>query len=100
MISRARQSWDENEFGLFAVEVPGIADLIGFFGLAIPQFDSHFSPSVEIVSFTSAQNHRSRRVMEKIGLTRDPNNDFEHPNISPDNPLRAHVLYRGTTNGA
>ena len=48
----------------------------------------------EIVSFTSAGNHRSRRVMEKIGMTHDPVDDFEHPAM-PDR-LRQHVLYRMT----
>lgn len=47
----------------------------------------------EFVSFTSAINERSRRVMERLGMTRDPADDFDHPNI-PDGPLRPHVLYR------
>lgn len=50
----------------------------------------------EIVSFTSASNLKSRRVMEKLGMTRDPSDDFEHPNVSEDDPLRPHVLYRLT----
>jgi RimJ/RimL family protein N-acetyltransferase len=48
----------------------------------------------EIVSFTSTTNQRSRRVMEKIGMTRDPKDDFDHPLISAGHPLRRHVLYR------
>lgn len=52
----------------------------------------------ELVSFTSAQNVRSRRVMEKIGFQRNPLDDFLHPNLSPDNPLRASVLYRRLAN--
>lgn len=48
----------------------------------------------EIVSFTSKNNLRSRRVMEKIGLLRNPLDDFEHPNSSLDNTLRDNVLYR------
>jgi RimJ/RimL family protein N-acetyltransferase len=47
----------------------------------------------EIVSFTSARNLRSIRVMERLGMHRDSADDFEHPNV-PDGPLRAHVLYR------
>ncbi len=47
----------------------------------------------EIVSFTSALNHRSIRVMERLGMRRDAGGDFEHPNV-PEGPLRAHVLYR------
>ena len=35
-------------FGLWAIEVIGVADFIGFTGLAVPQFDTHFTPCVEI----------------------------------------------------
>ena len=47
----------------------------------------------EIVSFTSVSNLPSRRVMEKIGMTRDLGGDFDHPSIPEGNPLRSHVLY-------
>jgi RimJ/RimL family protein N-acetyltransferase len=53
------------------------------------------SPSLEeIVAFTVPANGRSRRVMEKLGMRHDPNDDFEHPNLLPGDPLRPHVLYR------
>ncbi|MEP7021014.1 MAG: GNAT family N-acetyltransferase [Pseudonocardiales bacterium] len=48
----------------------------------------------EIVSMTSVTNHKSRRVMQKLGLTRDPADDFEHPALPEGHPLRPHVLYR------
>jgi RimJ/RimL family protein N-acetyltransferase len=48
----------------------------------------------EIVSFTVPANLRSRRVMEKIGMTHDLNGDFDHPVLPPGHPLRRHVLYR------
>jgi len=48
----------------------------------------------EIVSFTAASNLRSRKVMERIGMTRSPQDDFEHPLLAPGHPLRPHVLYR------
>jgi RimJ/RimL family protein N-acetyltransferase len=48
----------------------------------------------EIVSFTTATNLRSRRVMEKLGMAHDPRDDFEHPSMGADDPLRPHVLYR------
>jgi len=48
----------------------------------------------EIVSFTSTSNFRSRRVMGKIGMQRDIVDDFKHPNMTADNPLRENVLYR------
>lgn len=48
----------------------------------------------EIVSFTAEINMRSRRVMEKLGMTRDPDADFDHPNVVDGHRLRPHVLYR------
>jgi ribosomal-protein-alanine N-acetyltransferase len=48
----------------------------------------------EVVSFTSAGNLRSRAVMERIGMSRDPGDDFDHPGIPAGHPLRRHVLYR------
>jgi RimJ/RimL family protein N-acetyltransferase len=48
----------------------------------------------EIVSMTSVGNTRSRRVMEKLGMTCDPADDFDHPNVPVDHPIRRHVLYR------
>ena len=58
----------------------------------------HFAFSVlqlpEIVSFTAVNNQRSRRVMEKIGMTHSPEDLFDHPALPPGHPLRRHVLYR------
>ena len=48
----------------------------------------------EIVSFTTTANVRSRRVMDKLGMSRSPDDDFLHPLISPGHPQRPHVLYR------
>jgi RimJ/RimL family protein N-acetyltransferase len=48
----------------------------------------------EIVSFTSAINVRSWRVMERLGMRRDVNGDFEHPNVPAGHPVRPHILYR------
>ena len=52
-------------------------------------------PRDEIVSFTTVDNTKSRRVMEKIGLTHDAARDFDHPML-PDWAGRRHVLYRIT----
>lgn len=116
-------------WGLWAAEVPGVADFIGFIGLHRATFEAPFNPSVEIgwrlahsswgrgyasegatevlrfafeeagldelVSFTYEGNLRSRRVMEKIGLTHDPTADFEHPNVPEGHRIRPHVVYRG-----
>jgi RimJ/RimL family protein N-acetyltransferase len=48
----------------------------------------------EIVSFTSAINVRSVRIMERLGMRRDVTGDFEHPNVPEGHPTRPHVLYR------
>ncbi|GHD46936.1 N-acetyltransferase [Thalassobaculum fulvum] len=48
----------------------------------------------EIVSFTAVGNTRSRAVMERLGMTSDPADDFEHPSLPDGHPLRRHVLYR------
>lgn len=48
----------------------------------------------EIVSVTVPANGPSRNVMRKLGMTHDPAEDFEHPNLPDDSPLRHHVLYR------
>ena len=120
-------------FGLWALEVPGAQPFAGFVGLAVPTYEAHFTPCVEIgwrlaaegwghgfateaaravldlgferlglaeiVSFTVPANVRSRRVMEKIGLVRDPADDFEHPALPEGHPLRPHVLYRASADG-
>jgi RimJ/RimL family protein N-acetyltransferase len=48
----------------------------------------------EIVSFTVPANLRSRAVMERLGMTRDPSDDFDHPKLPGGHRLRRHVLYR------
>jgi len=48
----------------------------------------------EVVSFTALGNARSRRVMERLGMSRNPAEDFEHPALASDHPLCRHVLYR------
>lgn len=49
-------------------------------------------PGDEVISFTTEDNLKSRRVMEKIGLVHHPTRDFDHP-MFPDWPNRRHVLY-------
>ena len=48
----------------------------------------------QVVSFTVPANLRSRRVMERLGMTHDPADDFDHPNLPAGHLLRRHVLYR------
>jgi RimJ/RimL family protein N-acetyltransferase len=128
LVERVEASFEQNGFGLWAVEVTNVAPFVGFVGLAIPRFKAHFTPCVEIgwriaaeywnrgyaseaarsalavgfevfqleeiVAFTVPGNLQSRRVMEKIGMSHDEADDFDHPLISAGHPLRRHVLYR------
>jgi RimJ/RimL family protein N-acetyltransferase len=127
-IQRIEAHFDEHGFGFWAVEVPGVAPFIGFVGLAVPRFQAHFTPCVEvgwrlaaehwgqgyateaaraalrfgfdslkldeIVSYTVPENRRSRRVMERLGMQRDTQGDFDHPGLPEGHRLRRHVLYR------
>jgi RimJ/RimL family protein N-acetyltransferase len=120
--------FDRHGFGLWAVEVAGGPDFIGFVGLNVPAYEAHFTPCVEIgwrlaydywnkgyasegakaavafafdelqldeiVSMTVPANRRSRAVMERLGMTHSPEDDFEHPVLPEGHPLRWHVLYR------
>ncbi len=74
----ARPWWGQG----FATEGARAALAYGFERLGLP----------EVVSFTVPSNTRSRRVMEKLGMRYSE--DFEHPRIDPQHPLRRHVLYR------
>jgi ribosomal-protein-alanine N-acetyltransferase len=130
LAARFAANWGRDGFGLWAVEVPGVAPFVGFIGLNPAVFPAAFTPAVEvgwrlarrawghgyategaraalafgfdtvglgeIVSFTTRANRRSRQVMERLAMTRDPGDDFDHPSLAPDDPLRPHVLYRLT----
>ena len=48
----------------------------------------------EIVSLTVPANTRSRAVMQRLGMSCTPADDFDHPLVPPGHPLRRHVLYR------
>lgn len=128
LVDRFAAQFAERGFGPWAVEAPGVAELVGCVGLSVPRFDAPFTPCVElvwrlaaahwgrgyateaaraalrfgfetaglaeVVSFTTRDNHASRAVMERLGMARDPREDFDHPALGPDDPLRPHVLYR------
>jgi len=68
----------------YASEGAAAALTFGFEVLALP----------EIVSFTVPGNVRSIRVMERVGMTRNPDDDFDHPGLAEGHALRRHVLYR------
>lgn len=50
----------------------------------------------EVVSFTVPENVRSRAVMERLGMSRDLDGDFDHPRLPREHRLCRHVLYRLT----
>jgi RimJ/RimL family protein N-acetyltransferase len=128
IVDRIESHFRARGFGLYAAELRQDHSFIGFVGLAVPSFQDHSTPCVEIgwrlsadywgqglategarqvvrhafealgleelVSFTVPANIRSRRVMEKLGMTRHPADDFDHPRLAEGHPLRRHVLYR------
>ncbi len=128
LVNQIEADFEQHGFGLCAAELSHDHSFVGFIGLAVPRFPSHFTPCVEIgwrlsaaywgqglategareivrqafdvlgleelVSFTVPANVRSRRVMEKLGMTRNTADDFDHPKLPEGHPLRRHVLYR------
>jgi RimJ/RimL family protein N-acetyltransferase len=50
----------------------------------------------EVVALTASINQRSRAVMERLEMSYDPDDDFEHPRLEPGDRLRLHVVYRAT----
>ncbi|MFJ9547660.1 GNAT family N-acetyltransferase [Streptomyces erythrochromogenes] len=75
----ARSSWGHG----FATEAALAVLAFGFETLALP----------EILAVTTAGNLRSQAVMRRIGMTRDPADDFDDLTV-PDGPLRPSVVYR------
>lgn len=76
----ARQCWGAG----YATEGAVAALKVGFEQLGLD----------EIVSLTVPANRRSRAVMERLGMRRDPAEDFDHPRLPEGHKLRRHVLYR------
>ncbi|MBA3807368.1 MAG: GNAT family N-acetyltransferase [Solirubrobacterales bacterium] len=48
----------------------------------------------ELLAYAAARNLRSQRVMERLGMRRDPAEDFLHPQLSIEDPLAPHQLHR------
>lgn len=121
-MNRIVQHFADHGFGVWCVELDG--EVMGYTGFMVPWFrdgveigwrirSEYWGRGIapegaraclrhgfeqlgfeEIISFTAVTNANSRRVMEKIGLVRVPDEDFDHPSVPPGNPLRPHVLYR------
>jgi len=48
----------------------------------------------EVLAFTIPANERSWRVMERLGMKRSPEDDFDHPLVPEGDPHRRHMVYR------
>ena len=48
----------------------------------------------EVVSYAVVQNKRSRGVMERLGMHRDPAFDFDHPLVPQDWSMKRFAFYR------
>ncbi|VTU35797.1 Acetyltransferase (GNAT) family protein [Variovorax sp. PBL-H6] len=128
LVARIAAHFEREGFGLWAVEAPGVAPLVGAVGLLVPGFSAPFTPCVEIgwrlapafwgrgfateaaraalafgferagldeiVAFTVPANTRSRAVMQRLGMTHSPADDFNHPRVPANHRLLRHVLYR------
>ena len=128
MIDEIEASFDENGFGLWAVERLHDRQLLGFTGFGVSDFDAPFCPAVdigwtlardawghgyategaiaaldfafevlqlnEVVAHTTQINERSQAVMGRLGMTHDPNDDFDAPWYQIGHPRRRFVLYR------
>ncbi len=47
----------------------------------------------EVIAYTARGNARSEAVMRRIGMTRDPGRDFDHPRVADGSPLKPHIVY-------
>ncbi|MGW0082278.1 GNAT family N-acetyltransferase [Streptomyces sp. NPDC003393] len=75
----ARSAWGHG----YATEAAQAVVTFGFDSLALP----------EILAVTAATNLRSQAVMRRLGMSRDPADDFDDPTVPPG-PLRPSVVYR------
>ncbi len=48
----------------------------------------------EIVAFTALPNLRSQALMQRMGMTLSPDENFDHPAVEPGSGLQEHCLYR------
>lgn len=128
LLRRIDRQFEEFGFGLWAVDIKWAKRFIGFCGLAVPTFQTHFTPAVEIgwrfakdqwgsgyateaakavidfgfeqtdldeiLAWTIPVNQRSQRVMQRLGMKRAPDLDFDHPRLLHDDRFRRQVVYR------
>ena len=125
---RARALIDKNGWGFWAIEIPGVLAFAGFCGIkpasgdrieigwrlaryawghgyaieaarAALGFGWELGLS-EIVAFVLPTNRRSVGVATRLGMTRDPADDFDHPEMTPGSrsvagdPMVRHWLFK------
>jgi RimJ/RimL family protein N-acetyltransferase len=125
-LRRFNDHFADHRFTYYAVDLLATAEFVGFIGLKVQSFRSHFTPCVDIgwrlcvdawgqglategamacldhgfnslqidtiYSMAPAVNQRSINVMQKIGMTFVE--EFEHPRLDAESPLRRCHLYR------
>ncbi len=128
LAEKIQHDYAHRSYGFWAIEVPGVADFIGYVGLNYWDLEMSFAPCIdigwrldssywghgyategaqealrygfetlqieEIVSMATTGNHRSHRVMERLGMHHNPQENFRHPKVPIDHPLSLRVLYR------
>lgn len=52
------------------------------------------APNFPIWAYTAAINHRSFGLMERLGMVRRADLDFDHLRMPPGHPLRPHIVYQ------
>lgn len=75
----ARHAWGKG----FATEAARAAMDDGFSRMSLKQ----------IVAFTARSNLPSQAVMGRLGMTRRPDLDFDHPMVLQGDPLRPHLVW-------
>lgn len=75
----SREAWGHG----YATEAARAALSFAFDQLQLPR----------VVSFTSTTNLRSQAVMQRLGMTRTPGWDFDHPRVPDGHRLRRHVVW-------
>jgi hypothetical protein len=128
LMADIREDMADEGFGLYAVEVRDSGGFIGFIGLARPTFEAPFMPAIEIgwPARTAWGTHATSRAVlptralglkapshsrpnepavtarhGRIGMTHDPADDFDHPELPPGTapparplPMTARLLLR------
>jgi ribosomal-protein-alanine N-acetyltransferase len=78
----ARETWHNG----YATEGAAAAMKFAFENLVLPQ----------VIAMSVTTNAPSHNVMHRLGMTRWPEMDFDHPRVPADWPLKRHIVHRIT----